>query len=45
VARLQDGALAEFRGNHITFIFGCHARDVVEEIVSFTARQASRQRD
>lgn len=35
---LQDGTLAEFRGNHITFIFGSHARDVVETVVSFTTR-------
>ncbi len=42
VARLRDGALVEFPGNHITFVFGCRARNVVEEIVSFTTRKEHR---
>ena len=36
VARLRDGRLAEVGGNHVTSLFDPHAREVVEEIVSFT---------
>jgi pimeloyl-ACP methyl ester carboxylesterase len=41
LARLRDGSVVEIRGNHITFIFGSNARDVVEAIASFIARQTS----
>jgi pimeloyl-ACP methyl ester carboxylesterase len=35
LARLRDGRLVELPGNHITVLFGRHARQVVEQIVSF----------